>query len=47
LYQTTKKALEDNDVVMVIAPFVLKVDRDNFFFYLESQIQEKLNIIGV
>jgi len=47
LYQTTKKALEDSDVVMVIAPFVLKVDRDNFFFYLESQIQEKLNIIGV
>lgn len=47
LYQTTKKALEDSDVVMVIAPFVLKVDRDNFFFYLKSQIQEKLNIIGV
>lgn len=47
LYQTTKKALEDSDVVMIIAPFVLKVDRDNFFLYLESQVQEKLNIIGV
>lgn len=32
---------------MIIAPFVLKVDRDNFFLYLESQVQEKLNIIGV
>lgn len=47
LYQTTKKALEDSDIVMIIAPFVLKVDRDNFFLYLENEIQEKLNIIGV
>lgn len=47
LYETTSKALQDSDVVMLIAPFVLKVDRDNFFFYLDQTFQEKLEIIGV
>ena len=47
LYTTTKKALTESDVVMVIAPFVLKVDRDNFFLYINNYIQEKMEIIGV
>ena len=42
LYQTTKKALEDSDVVMIIAPFVLKVDRDNFFLYLHHLNQDSI-----
>lgn len=47
LYNTTKKALEESNVVMLIAPFVLKADRDNFFLYLDHYIQEKIEIIGV
>lgn len=47
LYITTKEALEKTDVVMLIAPFVLKIDRDNFFLYIDKYIQEKIEIIGV
>ncbi len=47
LYETTKKALHDTDVVMLVAPFVLKVDRDNFFFYLSQTFQERIKVIGV
>ena len=46
LYKTVAQALKESDVVMLVAPFVLKVDRDNFFLYLKY-IQEKINIIGV
>ena len=47
LYKTTIKALNDSDVIMLIAPFVLKADRDNFFLYLNQTVQEKIEIIGV
>ena len=47
LYKTVKKALKSVDVVMIIAPFVLKIDRDNFFLYLKHAIKEKVEIIGV
>lgn len=47
LYKTVFKALQDTNVVMIIAPFVLKIDRDNFFFYLKQTFQEKIEIIGV
>jgi hypothetical protein len=32
---------------MIIAPFVLKIDRDNFFLYIKDTIQEKIELIGV
>lgn len=47
LYKTTIQALQDTDVVMLIAPFVLKIDRDNFFLYLNKTFQKKIEIIGV
>lgn len=47
LYKTAVQALKESNIVMLIAPFVLKVDRDNFFLYLEKHIQEKIEIIGV
>ncbi len=47
LYKTTYQALQDTDVVMLIAPFVLKVDRNNFFEYINYTFQEKIQIIGV
>ena len=47
LYKTITNALNDSDVVMIIAPFVLKVDRDNFFLYLKDEVQEKVELIGV
>lgn len=47
LYKTVKKALKSVDVVMIIAPFVLKIDRNNFFLYLKHAIKEKVEIIGV
>lgn len=47
LYKTITKALNDSDIVMIIAPFVLKIDRDNFFLYLNQTFQEKIKIIGV
>ena len=47
LYKTVTKALNDSDIVMIIAPFVLKIDRDNFFLYLNQTFQEKIKIIGV
>lgn len=47
LYNNTIKALKSTDVIMLVAPFVLKIDRDNFFFYLNQVFQEKVNIIGV
>lgn len=47
LYKTVKKALKSVDIVMIIAPFVLKIDRDNFFLYLKHAIKEKVEIIGV
>lgn len=47
LYKTVKKALKSVDIVMIIAPFVLKIDRDNFFLYLDHSIKEKVEIIGV
>ena len=47
LYETIIKALNDSNIVMIIAPFVLKIDRDNFFLYLEKTFHEKIEIIGV
>lgn len=47
LYKTITNALNDSDVVMIIAPFVLKIDRDNFFLYLKNEVQEKVELIGV
>ena len=47
LYKTTTQALQDTDIVMLIAPFVLKIDRDNFFLYLNKTFQKRIEIIGV
>ena len=47
LYEMVSDALTRSDVVMIIAPFVLKVDRENFFLYIENTFQEKIQIIGV
>lgn len=47
LYNTVINALNKTDIVMIIAPFVLKADRDNFFSYMEKHIKEKIQYIGV
>lgn len=46
LYKKVENALNQKDVVMLIAPFVLKIDRMNFFEYIFYKIQD-LQIIGV
>ena len=46
LYKKVENALNQKDIVMLIAPFVLKVDRMNFFEYIFYKIQD-LQIIGV
>lgn len=47
LYNTIINALNKTNTVMIIAPFVLKADRDNFFSYMEKHIKEKIQYIGV
>lgn len=47
LYETIKDNLQKTDTLMIIAPFVLKVDRNNFFSYIKNNIHEQLTIIGV
>lgn len=47
LYNTIINALNKTNTVMIIAPFVLKADRDNFFLYMEKHIKEKIQYIGV
>ena len=43
-----EEALKKSDTVMLIAPFVLKIDRDNFFeFLIEKKIISNVQIIGV
>lgn len=47
LYKTIIDTLNKTDIIMIIAPFVLKKDRDNFFLYINKSIKEKIEIIGV
>ncbi len=47
LYNTIINALNKTNTVMIIAPFVLKADRNNFFSYMEKHIKEKIQYIGV
>lgn len=47
LYNTIINALNKTNTVMIIAPFVLKADRDNFFSYMKKHIKEKIQYIGV
>lgn len=47
LYNTIINALNKTNTVMIIAPFVLKADRDNFFSYIEKHVKEKIQYIGV
>jgi len=48
LCKRVNEALDKNDIVMVIAPFVLKINRVNFFDYLKSVGKlQKTQIIGV
>ena len=45
LYTQVEMALYKANIVIVVAPFVLKTDRDNFFNFIENKFS--LNIIGV
>lgn len=48
LYSKVEKALNEVDIVMLIAPFVLKIDRDNFFdYFFNKEIFKNVEIIGV
>ena len=46
LCKKVEEALLNKDVVMLIAPFVLKIDRTNFFEYIKLKIKN-LQVIGV
>ena len=47
LYNSIINALHNIDITIIVAPFVLKTDRDNFFFYLNQNFKDKIDIIGV
>lgn len=46
LYEKVEEALSQTDIVMLISPFVLKVDRDNFFLFL-NHAHINVKVIGV